>query len=421
MPKYQKNKRRRRHHFAKIRTTENVEMISTEKEETEKKPKKLSSFKILNGKKKVKKIRRLIALGLIIAIAFTLLLVSLFSPTGIEEMYSNLSATFSFDSKLPVELCGSETYNISDKSNYFYLLSDTCISAISKNGKISFNDNHGFSSPVLCESEARCLVYDQNGTGVRIYNAKGLVLSYESKNIVYAADIGRNGTFAVAGKSENYTSMVSVFNKKGEMLYEWYCPEETINSVAVASNGKSIAVGTVSVAGGEFESTVYILKFDSADPVFEKRYDGEFIYSINSVSRKNFTVVCENKCDIIAWKDYSVTSYQTEYNINFVRATAKYTAIASCRENNDGNYSFSVYNKKRKLDLTFNFEGNVDDFQIDGNNIFILSGNSVYLINRNGKIAKTGECGFGTVKIVPVSSGSCLAVGHNSVTKINLH
>ena len=107
--------------------------------------------------------------------------------------------------------------------------------------------------------------------------------------------------------------------------------------------------------------------------------------------------------------------------MNYVRGSSKYTAIASCRENNDGDYSFSVYNRRKKLALTFDFEGHINDIQINGNNIFILSGNTVYLINSNGKIAKTGECGFGTVRIVPVSSGSCLAVGHNSVTKINLH
>lgn len=420
MPKYQKNKRRRRHHFMKIKTTENVEMHSSYTEEQERKPKKPSAFRIHNGKKQIKKIRRIIVLGFVATISLVLLLISFLSPTGIVEMYSNFSSTFSLSSKLPVELTGTETYNISAKSNYFYLLSDTSLSVISNNGKRSFSDNHGFSSPVLCESEARCLVYDQNGKGVRVYNAKGLVLSYENKNAVFAADIARDGTFALAGKAENYTSMVTVFDEDGKMLYEWYCPEETINSVAVAPNGKSVAVGTVSASDGEFESAVYVLKYDSADPIFEKRYDGEFIYSINSVSRKNFTVIFENKCDIIAWKDNSVVSFETEYNVNFLRATNKYTVIASCRENNDGNYYFCVYNRKNQLDLSFDFEGHVDDFQIYGKNIFILSDNTVYLINNDGKIAKTGESPFGTVKIVPVSSGSCLAVGHNSVTKINL-
>ena len=420
MPNYQKNKRRRRHYFAKLKTTETVEMVSDDIEDSEKKHKKRSSFRILNGKKQAKKIRRIIILGFIVVLTLVILSVSLLSPTGVGEMYSNFTATFSLRSNLPVELNGTETYNVSAKSNYFYILSDSDISAISNNGKISFKDNHGFSSPVLSESESRVLIYDQNGTGLRIYNAKGLLYSLECKNIIYSADIARNGAFAVAGKAENFTSMVTVYNKNGEMIYEWYCPEETINCVAVAPNGKSVAVSTVSVSGGEFKSTVYILKFDSADPVFVKHYDGEFIYAIDSVAQKSFTVICENRCDIISWKDYSVTAYESEYDVNFVRASSKYTVIVSCRENNDGNFSFSVYNKKNAMTLTFNFEGHIDDFQIRGNNIFILSGNAVYLINSDGKIAKTGESGFGTVKIVPVSSSSCIAVGHNSATKINL-
>lgn len=422
MPKYQKNKRRRRHRFSKIKTTQTVNMVPSEEEteEKQKKPRKLTSFRILNGKKQAKKIRRFIALGFILTLAVVIVLISLLSPTGIGEMYKNFSATFSFESQLPVELHGTESYAVSIKNNYFYLLSDTNISVISNNGKISLSDNHGFSSPVLCESEARCLIYDQNGQNVRIYNAEELLLSKETENIIYAADIARDGTFAIAGKSEKFTSMVSVFSSDGELKYEWYCPEETINAVAVAPDGNSVAVSTVSVSAGEFASAVYVLKFDSADPVFERKYDSEYIYGFNSVSRKYFTVICENKCDIISWKNLSVTTYETQYSIFNVKANNKCSVIASCRENNDGNYSFIVYNRKNKPVLNFDFQEQVDDFQIKGKNIFILSGNNVYLINGDGEIAKKGVCGFGIVKIIPVSSGSCLAVGHNSITKINL-
>lgn len=420
MPKYQKNKRRRRHHFGKIKKPENIEMVSEDGEKSEKSSRKNISLKILDGKRQTKKIRRLVFVGCILTIALVMLIISVTSPTGIGELYTNLSASVSLKSNLPAEINGTETYNVSDKKGYFYLLSDTAISAFTNNGKTIFSDNHGFVSPVISESEARTLIYDQNGTGLRIYNAKGLVFSYNSKNVIFAADIARNGSFAVASKAENYTSMVTVFDKKGKMLYEWYCPEEIINSVAVAPNGKSVAVSTVSVSGGKFDSTLYVLKYNSADPVFTKQYDGNLVYSIVSCTKKNFTVVCENKCDLISWKDFSVTTHETEYNVNYVRANHKRTVISSCRENNDGNYTFHVYDSKNKLKTTFDFDGNVDDFRIDGNNIFILSGNSVYLINSDGKIAKTGNSVFGTVKIIPVSSGSCLAVGHNSVTKIHL-
>jgi alpha-L-fucosidase 2 len=59
-------------------------------------------------------------------------------------------------------------------------------------------------------------------------------------------------------------------------------------------------------------------------------------------------------------------------------------------------------------------------FMIQGKNIFVLSGNTVYLVDSQGKVVKTGECGFGVVKIVPVSSSSCLAISHNSITKISM-
>ena len=79
--------------------------------------------------------------------------------------------------------------NILNHYNYFYLLTDTELSVYSNNGKKSFSDTHGLSSPVLCESDARCLIYDQNGTGVRIYNAKKLILTKDNKNEIYACDI----------------------------------------------------------------------------------------------------------------------------------------------------------------------------------------------------------------------------------------
>ncbi len=420
MPKYLKNKRRRRHKFIKSSVENEIKMQSGNEEPQREKRIKKTSLKVLNGKKQARKLRRIIFVALVLAITITLLTVSLLSPTGLKEMYGNFSAAFSFKNEFPIELYGTETYSVDIDNNYFYLLSDTDISVISNNGKSTFRDGHGFSNPILSISESRCLLYDQNGKGVKVYNAKGCLISLNMDYTVYSGDIGRNGTFAIASKSDKFTSMLTVFDKKGEFLYEWMCPEETITSVAVAPNGKKVAVGTVKVAGGEFLSSLYLLEFDSADPIFSKKYEGNLILGLISASRKTFTVVFENKCDIISWKDHSTLQYESEYDVNFVKSDKRYTVIASSRENDDGNYKFNIYTKAKKLKSEFTFNGQVDDFNIKSNKIFILSGNCVYLINSDGKIAKKGECGFGTVKIVPISSDSCLAVGHNSITKIAL-
>ncbi len=419
MPKYLKNKKRRRHKLIKSSVENEIKMRSGAEESQKEKRTKKTSFRVLNGKKQARKLRRIILVSIVLAVTLALFLVSMLSPTGLKELFGNFTATFSFKNEFPIELTGTETYSVNVADNYFYLLSDTDVSVISNNGKVSFKDGHGFSNPVLSKSETRCLLYDQNGTGLKVYNAKSCLLTKNMDNSIYAGDIARNGTFAIASKSEKFTSMVTVFNKKGELIYEWFCPEETILSVAVSPNGKSVAVGTVKVSGGEFYSSLYILKFDSADPIFSKKYEGQLILGIDS-SKKTFTVVFENKCDIISWKDHSTMQYESEYDVNYVKSSKRYTAIASSRENDDGNYKFNIYTNSKKLKYEFDFSGQVDDFNIKSNKIFILSGNCVYLINSDGNIAKKGECGFGTIKIVPISSDSCLAIGHNFITKIAL-
>ena len=357
MPKYIKNKRRRRHKFLKPRVENEIKMQSGDQEPQREKGTKKTTLKVLNGKKQTKKLRRMIFVALLLTITITLFMVSLFSPTGLREIYQNFSATFSLKNEFPIELYGTETYSVDTDKNYFYLLSDTDISVISNNGKTTFIDSHGFSSPILSTSESRCLLYDQNGKGVKVYNAKGTIINLNMNHTIYSGDIARNGTFAIATKSDKFTSMVTIFDKNGEFLYEWMCPEETITSVAVAPNGKKVAVGTVKVSSGDFISSLYLLEFDSADPVFSKKYDGNFILGLISTSKKTFTVVFENKCDIISWKNHSSIQYESEYDINFVKSAKRYTVIASSRENDDGNYKFNIYTKTKKLKSEFTFNG----------------------------------------------------------------
>ncbi len=421
MPKYLKNKRRRRHNLFTFDKPEQIKMTSAEEKKPKKKPReKQSPFRILKGKKHIYKVKRIVLASLSLILVVAVLLIFLSAPTGIGDMFASFSTSLSLKNVYPVKLNSSETYNSVINSNHLYVLSDSDVSCYNKSGKLIFSDAHGFTSPVFCESEARCLVFDQNGSGICVYNTKNKLLSIESEFLLLAADISRNGYFAYASKSESYTSMVTVCDDKGKNIFQWFCADETINGVAVAPNGKSIAVTTLSVDNGKFNSKLYVLGFESADPIFTKEYSGEMVYGINSANKKNFVVIGEKFCDIVSWRKNEITTFTTEYCIDDVKSTSNRIFISSSRENNDGNVTFSVYNNFRKNIFSYTFDGPVNNFSVKGNNVFVLSRNNIYRLNRKGEIKKQGSCGFGVIKIVASSSVSCLAVGHNNVEKINL-
>jgi len=427
MPKYLKNKRRRRRNIFGISNkhmTQNITMTSDKNDSTKKqKPKKekQTAFKILSGKKKTNKIKKIIFVTLSSILCITVLVLTLSTPTGIIESFTNFSAVFSFKSHLPVTLNTSETINIASHGNRIFVLTDNDISCYSKNGKLSFNDAHGFSSPVICKSDARCLVYDQNGYGVKIYNAKRQILSQTCTFNILSADITRSGYYAIATKAEAHTSMVTVYNDKGKNIFEWYCPKETICNVAVSPNGKNVAITTVYVSDGKFNSKLYVIGFDSADPIFTKEYNGEFIYGINSENNKTFAVIGENFCDIISWRKFKVTEFKTDYCVDMVKTTSKYTVIASSRENNDGNTTFTFYNNRGKNITSYTFNGLVNDFAIKGKTVFILSNNSIFSVNEDGKLLKEGNCGFGAVKVCTHTFNKCISVGNNDISVVKLH
>ena len=426
MPKYQKNKRRRRHSWFSFTTPDNIKMSSADKNSqqntasTVKEKKSKSSFKVVKGKKQTNKIKRLVFAGILLTIIFVFVISLILLPTNLSDAVADATAGFSFKSEYPVKLNGSETYNSVLIGNHFYVVSDSDVSCYHKSGNLTFSDAHGFSYPVLCESEARCLVYEQNGNGIHVYNSKKKLMTINSKYAILSADISRNGYFAYASKAEKYTSMVTVCNDDGKNIFEWYCPEETINNVAVAPNGKSIAITTIFVANGKFNSKLYVLNFKSAEPVFTKEYSGEFIYGINSVNKKNFVIIGEKFCDIISWKKNEITTFNTEYSIDDVVATKSHIVIASSRENNDGNTSFEIYNNSRKKISSYVFSGPVDDFSVSGKKVYVLSRNNINMISADGVVKKKANCGFGVVKVLANSGMSSFAVSHNDVAKIKL-
>ncbi len=413
MPNYKKTKRSRLDLFKKVRT---IPMHSGEKKEkaNEKKEEYVSSFKILSGRKKKLKQINLITVTVIGLLAVALLMCSLFSPTGIIEGIGNYSAAVSLRSNFPSAISGSEIYNIDAKPRYFYCLSDTDFACYSKNGKKMFGVTHKMSSPAFVTSQSRALLYDQNSTSISVYTAYKKIYEFSTDFGIYCADIARNGSFAVATKSDDYTSMVTVYNKKAEKEYEWFCPNELISAVALSKNGKKLAVASVMARDGRFVSMLRVLEFDSAEPVFTKEYNNTLIVSLYSQLNNTFSVVTKNHCDIISWKNYNIISNETQNVIFNVTGVGNKTVICERMESDTSSNTIKIYNNKGKIIANFTFNKHIDDFKVLKNNIYLLSGNEIICMNFKGEQLKLGECAFAVKKIVPVAKDSCITLSDYS-------
>ncbi len=352
-------------------------------------------------------------------IAVVLIVLELVLPVGIGETVGNAVAVMG-SGDYPIELNGAEVLDSVSKGAYYYVITDNSVSAVSSGGKTIFLKPHGFENPILKTSSTRALVFDQGGNTALIYNLSKLKTTFESKNKIITAAISRCGVFAVVTRSESYASTVSVYDKNSALIYEWYSSSDLVNNVAISPNGKKIAVTTLNSNGGKYKSNLYVLTFDSANPVFSESFEDTVIYGIDSTQRGGFAIVTKNKFEFIKWGKYERREYTNDYSISMLRAGSGGFAAVFNRENDRTDNRLAVFSSSGELKHEFSFSGVISDIEISGGHIYCMSDNEVSILNNDGSVLRKADCGYGGVRISVLGANSVAVITDNGISKLNL-
>ena len=425
MPNYKKKKHNKifytnNSHHAKPKRKKmpsaDIEMAPANKS---KKSAPKNNMKILKGKKLEHK-RKLKIWALIFAVL--IIAVSIFQivlPGGIAE---NLSNTISLlgSGGYPLELDSTATLNSVSKGSYYYVLSNTHISAFSNSGKELFSHPHGFAKPVLKVSSTRALVFNQGSTEFLIFNLRGLKESLQSEKEIITANISDSGVYALATVSEKYASAVTVYSKRGKVLYEWFSAEDTVNDVVISPNGKKLAVARFNSNIGKFKSTVSVLNFKSATSEYTESFENTLIYNLDSSLRFGFSLATAKEIKFIRWSNFKTKSYKNDYTVSMFRSCKNgYVAVFN-REGDKTDNRIAVFGANGKFKFEFQFKGIITDIEISGSNIYCMSDTDIYLFDKEGKVIRSASCGFGAVRFAIIGGNSTAVITDNKIEKIKL-
>ncbi len=423
MPQYKKKKfsriKRPKSKLNKSRFTKRTKSDNNAEFNSNETKSRNNKFKIINGNRIDKKIRLKVTIGFISAVLLLLILVNVCLPIGIVESLANAIAKTG-TGKYPIDLVGTETLNVVSKSNYYYVLTNNRTEAFSKSGKRIFSIPHGFENPVLKTSETRALVFDIGGTGFEIFNLSSVKTNKNLKHNIITATICRNGTYAVATESDEYASVVTVYNKNNKLLYEWHSANDIVNNVALSSNGKKLAVSTINSKNGNIVSNLYVLNYKTATPQFSETFVGSAIYSLDAPFSSGFWITTPNKLMFVKWRNYKSLTYQNDYNAVLIRNSNRGTAFVFNRSNDKTDNKVVYFNKFGKLKYEVSIHKTVSDLKTNGNHLYSIGDNTVYLFDKNGKITRKGKCEYGGNNIVVLDINNVAVISDSKVQKVKL-
>ncbi len=386
-------------------------------DEGEPAPRKKGNFTLLRGKKAEIKKRWQVVLAAVLVVILAITICQIAIPAGIPETLSTTVSAMG-TGEFPIEFESANTNNVVAKQGYFYVLTDSEIKAVSNGGKVIFSYSHGFENPVLKASSTRAIVFNQGGNDALIFSLKKLESVITLEDEIINAAIGDNGTYALVTTAKGYVAKVSVYKKSDKLVYEWFSANDMINNVAVARNGKKIALSTLSAKVGGFDSKLMILNLKSANAEFEKQYNGEMIYNLSTSFSGGVAVATSNTFDFVRWYKFKCETNKNDYNLQMLRESNKGTLLLYNRENDKTDNRIIVTNKSGKKKLEVKFNGIITDIAFKNNHIYLISDTKAYILDSKGEIVRTADCGFGAVRLVVVSQNEISVISDNQISKV---
>lgn len=376
------------------------------------------SIKVVRGAKLRHKHFTKIVLITIATISIVCIVLSFLLPVS---LYENLVNTFALlgNGSYPIDLSGSQVLNVVSNGSYYYILTDSSISAYSNAGKEIFSELHGYSSPMLSVSETRAVVYDQSGNSLSIFNLGGLIKTMETENSIVSASISRSGALAVVTHSDDYASALKVYDKSLNGQYQWNSSQDIITNAIISPNGKKVAVSTINTASGDFVSKLLILNFDSADPTFTLDIENKPILSLYN-SGSGFSVITSDKYRCVNWSEYSTNEISSSGEINIVRRYGKYTLLLFNRANDRSDNTVVLVSNKGEKISEFKINSIISDIQYRGGRIYYISDTTVSILDKNGSLLKNGNCEYGCNRFAVIGSNSLAAVTDNEILRIDI-
>ncbi len=426
MPQYKRKNVKKQKRTAKNVINDEIVMKRAQKVHKEPKEKPESrtpnpqrkKINVIMGNKIHIRNKRIAMAGICCLLALCIVLISVLTPTGLIEAISNYTASLKFGSNYPVKLTGGTLVNSVAQGNHIFLVSTTNYECYNANGKNIFSYQHGYQSPIVCVSDARTMLYDQSGKKYSIYTLNNEVLTGETEREILAATIARNGSFALATLSDSYSSQVTVYNKNGKQIFEWYCADYIINSVILSPNGKTLAVSAINAKDGAFVSEVYLLEFNSADPISRFEYD-DLILGLRQSGTSGFTGIFEKSVDFFNWKGAKKSNFTTDEEILLTKNYKSNTLIVSGRLANKNENTISVFDASGNSKHSFVFDGIIDAIEYKGTDVYILSEKSVYRYTVKGEFIDETVCDFGTRFVSPVSQKEIAAITDTKIVKLS--
>lgn len=168
------------------------------------------------------------------------------------------------DGGFPLQVYGSENYQIGKMNQKLLVLSDSYLNIYETNGSLHASRQHTYGAPMLQSAGNYALVYENGGTRFRLDTGSGMKYEKTITDSIIFGRVSEEGEVLLVTSSDSCACRMVIFNNKGQSYYERNCVED-ITEAAFTPDSKGCYAVSIRVKNGIMQSVVHAYSFKSGD------------------------------------------------------------------------------------------------------------------------------------------------------------
>lgn len=253
-------------------------------------------------------------------------------------------------------------------------------------GRVTLTSGDIFASPVIVTSNKNFIVYDLGGSKLSVYNSFKRLRTMTFEGSIADVSMSENGNFAVAVKSQDYNSVIHLYNDSCEEISSYSSNKYTV-ATCMSSDGKYIAAVGATASNGSMSAQLTVLKKNKGKIYTQIDIGTLTPYTCEMLDDDRIAVICSDRVCVYSFKGKLTGEYiYPDSRLSYISSSNDSLSLMFEDDLVNGQNTLTVLNKNGKDVYSGAINGTFTDMQMYGDYVFLLTNNGISRFNYKTKI-----------------------------------
>lgn len=300
------------------------------------------------------------------------------------------------------------TSDSEEEASFFYTRDDDRIFAVYKdyfatvgNGRLiicdvlgnsSYDEELGYSAPVLKSSDSYLLCFDRGGNEYSIYTYFNNVGQEKSDFPITDAAISDSGYYAIATRDSSLYCVVYVYNSKMKLVQK-ITRDNYVVSVDLSDDGSQIVVTSFNADSSGITFTELTLYSTSSEkPIFTQKYENAIAYEARFLSDGSIALVSSESVRMIDSDGSVLNSFEfSETDNNIYKYQIDNDRVFVLTNDGIDKTKTKIHEISADRDVCYSIDKIVGSVRVADDKVIIITQDAIFSRDADGKLKKLIE------------------------------